>query len=208
MSDRQRRLVTAFTGRSTLVAFAALAVGWFLPELVPELAPLLSPLFLPAYLITMVVYDGGLLEQVVYAAEGTLPVGGRLLYDVGQALTFYVFTVAAALVGGVVARRYGPERADDPGDGAYLRYVVAGGLLLLGVGLVAQGIVTQPMMTSVSCEGSASAAGNATATATPDCTRTTEPATGAQRYIVGRGLATGMLGGVVVAVDRWFAGRQ
>lgn len=207
MSDTQRHLVAALTGRSTLLVFAALAVGAFLPPVVPKLAPVLYPLVLPAYLITMVVYDGGLLEQVVYLLSGSLPVDGRLLWDVGQALTLYLFTVVAALIGGAVSRRFGPAR-DDQTAGVPIRYVVAGGLLIVGIGLVARGVVTQPMMTSVTCEGSASAAGNATATATPECTRTTEPAPGQRLYIFGLGIASGLLGGAFVAVDRWLASRQ
>ncbi|AEN05645.1 hypothetical protein [Halolamina sp.] len=107
----------------------------------------------------------------------------------------------------MLERRVGPDR-EKPGSATRIRYVVAGGLLLIGVGLVARGIVTQPMMTSVTCESSASAAGNATATATPTCTRTTEPATGQRLYIFGLGIATGLLGGAVVAVDRWLAVRR
>jgi hypothetical protein len=76
MSERPHRLVAAFTGRSTLVVFAALAVGGFLPSLVPALAPVLYPLVLPAYLVSVVVYDGGFLESVVYAVEGSVPIGG------------------------------------------------------------------------------------------------------------------------------------
>lgn len=207
MSDTRRHLVPALTGRSTLVVFAALAIGAFLPGLVPALAPVLYPLVLPTYLVTMVIYDGGLLEQVVSLLSGTTTVDSGVLWDVGQALTLYLFTVAAALVGGAVSRRFGPER-DDPAAGVPLRYVVAGGLLLVGLGLAARGIITQPMMTGVTCESSASAAGNATATAPPECARTTEPATGQRLYIVGLGVAVGSLGAGIVGVDRWLAARR
>jgi len=207
MSETQARLLAAFTGRSTLVVFFALAVGGFLPGLVPSLAPVLYPLVLPAYLVSTVVYEGGLLESVIYVVEGSVAIDGSLLWDIGQAATFYLFAVAAALLGGVLERRLGPAR-EPSAAGTRLRYVVAGGLLLIGVGLLARGIVTQPMMTSVTCEGSASAAGNVTATATLECTRTTEPATGQRLYILGLGTAIGLLGGAVVVVDRWLAGEQ
>lgn len=208
MSNRTAWLRAAFLGRSTLVVFAALAVGAFLPGAVPTLAPVLYPLVLPSYLVTAMVYDGGLLETVVYALEPVVPLGGSLLWDVGQAVVLYLFTVAAALLGGVLSQRFGPGREEDPGAGIRLRYVVAGGLLVIGVGLVARGIVTQPMVTSVTCESSASAGGNGTATTTPECTRTTEPATGQRYYILGLGFGVGLLGGAVVAVDRWLAGRR
>lgn len=211
MSNPAERLRAALVGRNTLVVFAALAVGAFLPALVPELAPVLYPLVLPSYLVTAVVYDGGLLEAVIYALEPLVPLDGRLLWELGQAVVLYLFTVVAALLGGVLSRRFGPERDDGDhvaGDGVRLRYLVAGGLLIIGVGLVAQGIISQPMMTSVTCEGSASAGGNATATATPECTRTTEPATGQRYYILGLGTGIGLLGGAVVAVDRWLADHQ
>ena len=207
MSERQDRFLAAFTGRNTLVVFAVLAGGWVLPQLLPKAAPLFLPLYLPAYLVSMVVYDGGMLESVVYAVQGSVPIDGHLLYEIGQVVTFYLFTGVAALVGGVLERRFGPERADRESQ-TRIRYIVAGGLVLIGVGLLARGIVTQPMMTSVTCESSASAAGSTTATATPECTRTTEPATGQRLYIMGLGTAIGLLGGVVVAVDRWLAGNQ
>jgi len=196
----------ALVGRGTLAVFLALVAGWYLPSVASEFAVLLFPLFLPAYLVTIVAYDGGMLEQVVYLLDGAVPVAPELLYEVGQVVTFYLFTAVAALVGSVVERRFGPR--DEP-VAPRARYVVAGGLLLLGVGLFAQGVVSQPMVTSVACEGSASAGGEAgTATATPECTRTTEPATGQQLYILGLGAAIGLLGGAVVAVDRWLAVRK
>lgn len=202
-----RSLVTrALLGRSTLAVFLALVAGWYLPGVASEFAVLLFPLFLPAYLVTMVAYDGGVLEQVVYALDGSVPISGELLFEAGQVVTFYLFSAVAALVGSVVEGRFGPR---DEGTGTpRVRYVVAGGLLLLGLGLFVGGIVSQPTMTSVTCESSASAAGNGTATATPECTRTTEPATGQRLYILALGLATGLLGGAVVAVDRWVAVRR
>lgn len=205
MSHRSEQLVAAVTGRSTLAVFGALTVGTFLPGVVPELAPVLYPLVLPSYLITSVVYDGGLLEGVVYALEGVVPLDGWILWNLGQAVVLYLFTVAAALLGGVLSRRFGPVR--DASDATSIRYLVAGSLLLIGVGLLARGIVTQPMVTSVTCEGGATAGSNATATATPECTETTEPATGQRLYVLGLGVATGLLGGAIVGVDRWLAGR-
>jgi hypothetical protein len=202
-----RSLVTrALLGRSTLAVFLALVAGWYLPGVASEFAVLLFPLFLPAYLVTMVAYDGGVLEQVVYALDGSVPISGELLFEAGQVVTFYLFSAVAALVGSVVEGRFGPR--DEEAGTPRVRYVVAGGLLLLGLGLFVGGIVSQPTMTSVTCESSASAAGNGTATATPECTRTTEPATGQRLYILALGLATGLLGGAVVAVDRWVAVRR
>ena len=202
-----RSLVTrALLGRSTLAVFLALVAGWYLPGVASEFAVLLFPLFLPAYLVTIVAYDGGLLEQAVYALDGRVPVSGELLFEAGQVVTFYLFSAVAALVGSVVEGRFGPR--DEEIVTPQVRYVVAGGLLLLGLGLFAGGVLSQPTVTSVTCESSASAAGNGTATATPECTRTTEPATGQRLYIFVLGLATGLLGSAVVAADRWLAVRR
>lgn len=202
-----RALVTrALVGRSTVAVFLALVAGWYLPSVASEFAVILFPLFLPAYLVTMVAYDGGLLEQVVYALDGSVPVDPELLFEAGQVVTFYLFTAVAALVGTIVEERFGLH--DDETPAPRIRYVAVGILLLIGFGLFVQGIVTQPMVTSVTCESSASAAGNGTATATPDCTRTTEPATGQRLYIFGLGVASGLLGGVVVAADRLLARRR
>lgn len=199
MNQSIRTLVTrALVGRSTLAVFLALVAGWYLPSVASEFAVVLYPLFLPAYLVTIVAYDGGVLEQLVYALDGSVPLGGELLFEAGQVVSFYLFTAVAALVGGAVERRFGPR--DEPG--ARIRYVVVGGCLLVGLGLVLGGLVTPPTMTSVTCEGSASAGGAATATPTPECTRTTGPATGQQFYILGLGTAIGLLGAAIVAVDR------
>lgn len=208
MSNRTARLRAALLGRSTLVVFAALAVGAFLPGVVPTLAPVLYPLVLPSYLVTMVVYDGGLLEAVIYALEPVVPLDGGLLWDLGQAVVLYLFTVVAALLGGVLSRRFGPDRETTRAR-VRIRYLVAGGLLVIGVGLVVQGVVSQPTVTSVTCEGNASASGaNGSATPTPDCTRTTESAPGQRFYVIGLGGAIGLLGGAVVATDRWLARRR
>lgn len=115
---------------------------------------------------------------------------------------------------GGAAGEYGSGTAEataqQPAQPA-LRYTIAAGLLIVCLLLVAQGIVVQPMMTSVSCtdSGSASDGGSGTtSTATPDCTRTTEPATGARLYILGLGGATGLLGAGIIAADRRLAARS
>lgn len=82
-----------------------------------------------------------------------------------------------------------------------LRYSVAGGLLLLGLLLSAQGVVSTPTATVVECTGSSSAAGE-TPTATPDCVRYTERSWGQQLYVVGLGVSIAVLGVGVVVVDR------
>lgn len=213
---------SVLTDRTTLALFAALTTGWFLPEVLGTYASIALPLFLPAYLVSMVTYDGLLgLEHVVYAVQGTLGGEWALAWDAGLVVTFYLFSVAAALLARPLERRFGPERGgsergDSDEDGAgeawssgrpTLRYTVAAGLLVVGLLFVVQGIIVQPQMTSVSCSGSGTAAGgNGTATATADCTRTTEPATGARLYGIGLGVATGLVGVGVVAADRRFAG--
>lgn len=82
-----------------------------------------------------------------------------------------------------------------------LRYTVAAGCLLVGFLLVAQGLAVSPQVTSIECTSSSSA--NTTGpTPTPDCVRTTEPATGQRLYILGLGVGVGGLGVAVLAFDR------
>ena len=85
-----------------------------------------------------------------------------------------------------------------------LRYTVAAGCLLIGLLLVVQGLVVSPQATSVECTASSSA--NATGQPpTPDCVRTTEPATGQRLYILGLGAGITGLGVAVITFDRRFA---
>jgi hypothetical protein len=82
-----------------------------------------------------------------------------------------------------------------------LRYTVAAGCLLVGFLLVVQGLAVSPQVTSIECTTSSSA--NTTGpTPTPDCVRTTEPATGQRLYILGLGVGVAGLGVAVVAFDR------
>lgn len=86
------------------------------------------------------------------------------------------------------------------------RYALAGGMVLLGLVLLAQGVVSTPRVTSVECTGSSSADAE-TPSATPECTRTTERAWGQQLYIVGLGAAIAALGVGIVVTDRKLAER-
>ena len=87
-----------------------------------------------------------------------------------------------------------------------LRYTVAAGCLLVGLLLLVQGLVVSPQATSVECTSSSSA--NVTGQSpTPDCVRTTEPATGQRLYILGLGSGITGLGVTVIAFDRRFARR-
>lgn len=84
-----------------------------------------------------------------------------------------------------------------------LRYTVAAGCLLVGLLLVVQGLAVSPQITSVECTSSSSA--NATGPSpTPDCVRTSEPATGQRLYILGFGIGIASLGVTVIALDRRF----
>lgn len=87
-----------------------------------------------------------------------------------------------------------------------LRYALAGGLLLLGLLLAAQGLISTPQATVVECTGSSSADAT-TASPTPECTRTTEWAWRQQLYMVGLGLVIATLGVGVVYADRRYARR-
>lgn len=87
-----------------------------------------------------------------------------------------------------------------------LRYPVAAGCLLVGFLLAIQGIVVSPQVTSVECTSSSSA--NATGPSpTPDCVRTTEPATGQRLYIFGLGAGIAGLGVAVIGLNRRFVRR-
>jgi len=87
-----------------------------------------------------------------------------------------------------------------------LRYTVAAGCLLVGFLLVVQGLAVSPQVTSIQCTSSSSA--NATGPSpTPDCVRTTEPATGQRLYILGLGVGVAGLGVTAIVLDRRFARR-
>jgi hypothetical protein len=88
-----------------------------------------------------------------------------------------------------------------------LRYTIAAGCLLVGLLLVVQGLVVSPQVTSIECTSSSSA--NATGPSpTPDCVRTTEPATGQHLYSIGLGGGIAGLGVAIVALDRRFVRRS
>lgn len=87
-----------------------------------------------------------------------------------------------------------------------LRYTVAAGCLLVGFLLVVQGLAVSPQVTSIQCTSSSSA--NATGPSpTPDCVRTTEPATGQRLYILGLGVGVAGLGVTAIVLDHRFARR-
>jgi hypothetical protein len=87
-----------------------------------------------------------------------------------------------------------------------LRYTVAAGCLLVGFLLVVQSLAVSPQVTSIQCTSSSSA--NATGPSpTPDCVRTTEPATGQRLYILGLGVGVAGLGVTAIVLDRRFARR-
>lgn len=203
------------TARAPLALFGVLTAGWFLPALLGPYAGAALPLYLPAYLVSMVTYDGLLgLEHAVYALQAAFGVESAALWDAGLVLTFYLFSVVVALLGRPLERQFGPgptgEEPRNVGTPS-VRYTVAAALLLVGLLLVVQGIVVQPTMTSVSCSDSSSASDRGavdTPTATPTCTVTTEPATGAKLYGIGFGVATGLLGAGVVVADRQLAARS
>jgi len=211
MSTRNGSLPSVLIGRATLALFGVLTAGWFLPKLAGSFAYAALPLYLPAHLVSMVTYDGLLgLEQVVYALESSFSVRSAALWDAGLVVTYYLFAVLAAALSRPLEHRFGPGQSGTSAGTPSVRYTVAAGLLLVGLLLVAQGVVAQPTMTSVACTDSSSASESGAAdtpTGTPECTTTTEKATGAQLYIVGLGTAVGLLGAGVVVADRRLAAR-
>ena len=196
-----RTLASALLDRAALALFALLAAGWFLPAVFPPIAA--TPLIIPPYLVILVSGVFGL-EHVASAAAELLPVAGSLAFDAGLVVTFYLFAVVAAALGGALKRRLGPVTDDGSETRTLGRfgYAVAAGLLVVGLLLAAQGAVAQPTVTSETCTGESTPGGDSTAT----CTSTTEPATGQQLYIVGLGAAIASLGAGIVGVDRWLAG--
>lgn len=199
-SDPLRTVASALLDRAALALFALLAGGWFLPAIYPPIAA--TPLFVPPYLVTIVLYDGLLgLEHVAYAAAAVLPITESLAFDAGLAVTFYLFAVVAAALGGALKRRFGPTAESDRRTLGSFGYAVAAGLLVVGLLLAAQGVAAQPTVTSETCTGGSTSEGDSA----PTCTTTTEPATGQQLYVVGLGVALASLGGGMVGVDRWLA---
>ena len=54
--------------------------------------PLLN---LPAYVVSSFFYDSVWgLENVVYAVDGLIPIAGRLLWELGLIITYFLFAVA------------------------------------------------------------------------------------------------------------------
>lgn len=212
MARLPHAVASALTARTTLGLFGFLAAGWFLPAVYPPFGA--TPLFVPPYLVVMVTYDGLFgLEHVAYAVAEALPIAESIAFDAGIVVTFYLFAVLAAVLGGALERRFGPDRGgresgDDTRLAGRFRYAVAAGLLVLGLLLASQGVAAQPTVTGETCTGESTpeGAGNGS-TATVTCTTTTEPATGQQVYIVALGAGIASLGGGIVGVDRWLAGR-
>lgn len=78
-----------------------------------------------------------------------------------------------------------------------VRHSVGAALIIIGGLLLLSGTVSSPQVTSVSCaqQGSASQGTAGAPTTTPTCTTETRPATGQQRYLLGLGVASFVLGG-------------
>lgn len=87
-----------------------------------------------------------------------------------------------------------------------LRDALVGGLLLVGLLLAGQGLLSTPTATVQECSATSSA--NATTPSpTPECVEYTERAWGQQLYVVLLGLGIAGLGGAIVVVDRRFGNR-
>jgi len=72
--------------RSVVLVFGFLLVSEY------ARVPLLN---LPAYVVSSVLYDSVWgLENVVYAVDGFIPVAGRLLWELGLIITYFLFAVA------------------------------------------------------------------------------------------------------------------
>ncbi|WP_101296430.1 hypothetical protein [Halegenticoccus soli] len=92
---------SAWTSRSTLVAFGYLALAWRLPEVVDIYASFAYRLlFLPPYLVASLVYDSAWgLENVAYAVGGLVPIDGGVLWEIGLLAAYYLFAVTATWLG-------------------------------------------------------------------------------------------------------------
>jgi hypothetical protein len=82
-----------------------------------------------------------------------------------------------------------------------LRYTLVGGMLLLGLLLAAQALLSTPMVTVEECTATGVAEAT-TPSSTPDCVRYTERAWGQQLYLFVLGLGIAGLGVGLVVVDR------
>jgi uncharacterized protein YbjT (DUF2867 family) len=107
-----RGVRSLFVGRETLGLFTFLSLAWGLPAVVDIYsAPVFRLLFIPSYLVSMVVYDGFVgLENVTYAVQNAVPGEWAYAWDAGLVVTFYLFAVAAVLVGRLVRNRFGGRR--------------------------------------------------------------------------------------------------
>lgn len=108
----------ARTAPSTLLVFGFLALTWQIPNVVDiyDYGGLPRLLYLPSYVLSLLLYDSPWgLENVVSAVDPFVPGSGRLLWEAGVLVTFYLFAVAATWFG----RRLTGDRseAERGGDG-------------------------------------------------------------------------------------------
>lgn len=91
---------TVWFARSTLIVFTFLAVTSQLPAVLDIYGFVLwRVLFIPSYLVTLLFYDAPWgLENVVYAINGVLG-GGKLPWEVGSFVTYYLFAVVVTWLG-------------------------------------------------------------------------------------------------------------
>lgn len=107
---------SAWTARSTLLVFAFLALTWQIPNVVDiyDYGGVPRLLFLPSYVLMLVLYDSPWgLENVVSAVDPVVPGSGRLLWEAGLLVTFYLFAVAVTWLG----RRLTGTGSSDGRDG-------------------------------------------------------------------------------------------
>ena len=86
--------------RPTLLLFAFLALTSQLPAVLDIYSSLLwRLLFIPSYLVMLFLYDAPWgLENAVYAIDGVLG-GGKLLWETGLFVTYYLFAVVVTWLG-------------------------------------------------------------------------------------------------------------
>jgi hypothetical protein len=107
VADEWRWRRGVFLSVPVLVVFAFLVASWSVQYVVDIYAhPVLRALFVPSYLVTMVTYDGGLgLEILVNPVASALPVGGAVLWELGNVLTYYLVALALGGPAWLFARR-------------------------------------------------------------------------------------------------------
>ena len=117
-SDDGNATGSLFVSLPVVAVFAFLTTVWSLQHVVDIYAnPVIRWLFVVPYLVTVLLFDNGVAERLVYAVEPFLPVPGAVLWEAGNLLTYYLFALAV----GAVVRLVGRVRRNGENRGVSTR---------------------------------------------------------------------------------------